>query len=102
VATLVHIHGAQTEAKDVVLACLAGALAIALAIDELLVMTTLGDVLLSWLDAGSVVVNHAVWAHRCADIALGDCERRWALREPALFALLAVMTFFVLTISTPK
>ena len=48
------------------------------------------------------MVDHAVGANWGANIAFSDCERWRALRIPTIFALLAVMTLFVLSIPAPQ
>ena len=48
------------------------------------------------------MVDHAVGANWGANIALCNCERGRALRVPPIFALLAVMTLFVLSVPTPQ
>jgi hypothetical protein len=74
VATLVHIHGAQAEAKDIELACLARALTVALAVDQLFIVAALTDVFLAWMDTGTIVIDHAIGANRGANVALSHCE----------------------------
>lgn len=102
VATLVHVHGAQAEAQDVEFARLAGALAIALAVDQLLVISTLGQNVETRLNAGAVVVDHAFGADRSTHVTLRHNEARWANWEPLLFAFLAVLALLFLAITSPE
>ena len=48
------------------------------------------------------MVDHAVGANWGAHIALRDCKRGRALGVPTIFTFLAVMTLFVLSVSTPQ
>lgn len=101
-AALLHVDRAQAEAKNVVLARLARALAVALTVDQLLVDSAFLDVRNSGHNAGAVMVDHTVGADRSAYVALGDHEGRWALREPLLFALLAVVALAQLAVASPQ
>ena len=102
VTALVHVHRAKTEAKNVKLARLPGALTVALTIDKLLIRSTLLNKLEAWLDAGTIVINHAIGANRCANIALCYNEGRWAARVPVTFALLTALTLLALSIAAPE
>ncbi len=101
-ATFVHIDGAETEAKDIIFACLSWALSVALTINELLIFTAFRLIGLTRRDAGAIMVNVVVRAHGGAHIALCDNEGGRALRVPFLVALLAIMALFVLSISSPE
>ena len=102
VAALVHVHGAETEAQNVELARLSGALAVALTVNELLVVAALGQRLLARLQASAIMVDHAFRAHRGAHVALGDHKARRARREPLIFALLAIAALFLLSVASPQ
>lgn len=102
VSTLVHVHRAEAKAQNIELTSLAGALAIALAIDHLFVMVALSHHLQAWFHARAFVVNHTIRAHWCTHVALSNDKARWALREPLLFAFLAILALFLLTIATPE
>ena len=65
-------------------------------------MTTLFNKLKSRLDARAVMVDHAIWAHRCTYIAFSDHEGRRALWVPIVFALLAALALFALSIAAPE
>ena len=95
-----HVHGAEAEAKNIKLTCLAWALTIAVAIDILFVMGTLGHQRVC-LHARTFMVNHAIGAHWSAHVTLCDNEAWWALGEPLLFAFLAALALFLLAVSTP-
>lgn len=102
VAALVHVHGAETEAQDVELARLSGALTVALAVDELLIGTALLKRRHAWLHASTIVVNHAIGADRCTHVALSNDEAGRALREPVVATLLALAALLFLTVSAPQ
>ena len=65
-------------------------------------MTTLFNKLKSRFDTRTIVVDHAIWAHRCANIAFSDHEGRRALWVPVVFALLAALALFALSVATPE
>ena len=102
VAALVHVHWAKSEAENVVFAGLAWALTIAFAIDQLLVMATLGLHFETWLNAGAVVVDHAIGAHWCANVALSHDKAGRARWEPLGLTFLAVLALLCLTVASPK
>lgn len=102
VAALEHVHGAQSEAEDVVLTRLSRALAVALPVDLLFVGAALVNSRVARLDAGAVVVNGAVGAHRRTHVALSHRETGRALREPLFFALLAVAARLFLAVASPQ
>lgn len=100
-AALVHVNWAEAEAKDVELTCLSWALSVALAINQLLIFTTLWLINNIWGHAGAIMVDVVVRADGSAHIAFSNNKRRRALRVPLVFALLAIMALLVLTISSP-
>lgn len=102
VTTLEHVHGAESKAQYIVFTGLPRALPVALTIDELLIRIACNKALLTWMHAGVIMVHHTIWTDWSADIALCDCEGRWALWVPVIFTLLAVMALFSLSIATPK
>ena len=75
---------------------------VAFTIDKLFIMTTLFNKLKSRLDARAVMIDHAIWAHRCTYIAFSDHEGRRALWVPIVFALLAALALFALSVATPE
>ena len=102
VTAFVHIDGAETEAKNIILAGLTRALAIALTIDHLFVVVALLDYFNARLHAGAIMIYHSVRADWCANIALSDYKAGWALREPLFLAFLAALALFTLSVATPK
>ena len=102
VSALVHVHWAETEAKNIELACLSWALAIALTINHLFIVGTLSHYFQALLHARALVVYHAIGAHWRAHITLSHDKARWALWEPLLFAFLAALALFLLAVSTPQ
>ncbi len=101
-SALVHVHGAETEAKNIKLTRLSWALTVALTIDQLLIGTTLLESCHAWFHAGAIVFNHAVWADWCTHIALSHNKAGWALRVPLVLALLALAALLLLAVSTPQ
>lgn len=101
-AALVHVNGAEAEAKDVILGSLAGALSVALTVNQLLISATFGLIGAAWSNASAIVVDEVVGADRGANVALSDDEGRRALRVPLVLTLLAVMALLVLAIASPE
>ena len=102
VAALVHVHRAKPEAENVKLARLSRALTVALAIYKLLIRSALLNELESWLDASTIVVDHAIGANWSTNIALCHNEGRRAARVPVILTLLTALTLLALSISTPE
>lgn len=102
VPTLVHIHGAKAKAENIELASLSRTLTIALTIDHLFVVATCGNHFHARLHARALVINHAIGANWCTNIAFGHDKAWWALWEPLLLAFLAIRALFLLTVATPQ
>lgn len=100
-SALVHINRAKTEAENIEFARLPRALAIALAVDELLISTALGSCKPRH-HARLIVIDHTIWADRCTHVALCHDEARRARWVPLVFALLAVAALLCLAIASPK
>ena len=100
--TFVHIDWAQAEAENVKFTRLAWTLAIALTIDQLLVIFTLRYDLQARLHTRAIMVDHAFGAHRGAHVALSHNETWWALWEPLFLTLLTILAFLLLSVSTPE
>ena len=101
-STSVHLHGTETEAEDVKLACLTGALSITLTIDQLFVVTALGHHVESRPHTCALVVDHALRANWGAHIALSDQEAGWTLWIPLVFTLLAIVALLGLSAAPPE
>lgn len=100
-STLVHINRAQAEAKNIEFARLSRALAIALTIDQLFISSAF-RCHQAWHHARSIVVDHAIGAHRSTDIALCDDEGRRARRVPLVLALLTIAALLGLAVAPPE
>ena len=101
-SAFVHVHWAETEAKHIILACLSRALPVALSINQLLFISALRHYIQARSNASSIVINHAIWAHRGAHVTLSDNKAWWALRVPLILALLTLMALLILAVSSPE
>ena len=96
-----HIHGAEAETKDIKFACLSRALSITFTINQLLFLFTVSSFHTLW-NTCSITIYHAIGAYWRANIALRHDETWRALGVPIRLTFLAVLTFLLLTITTPK
>lgn len=102
VAALGHVGRAQAETEDVKLAGFAGTRAVALAVDQLLVVVARVRHLQAGSDAHAVVVNRARGASGRAHVALSRFEVGRARGEPLRLALLAALALLELPVSAPQ
>jgi len=102
VTAFVHVDGAKSKAENVKLTRLPRALPVAFTVDHLFVVATFSHLFSSLHGACSFVVDGALWANRCANVALGHDEAGRARGEPLVFALLASLALFNLAVASPK
>ena len=57
---------------------------------------------MAWLDAHSLMVDSAIWAHRSAYVAICDYKAGRADGEPFFLALLTIPASFLLPVSPPE